>query len=448
LLLKTTHSIVIDQQAKIIKDTFSSLLLFCFLLGQGIGSWTTDIWNKPVIFCMPDQKKIAQKTILTIWFIIIGPLCAAKLIFLTKNALDFGLFLELIALASLSYWAGICILLRDYKFFLYPIFFKVFTTLIIWSLTLDSTEVLLTKYPFPIIAISFLLTYLIFRGVKQIELRDFSSNNAPSNFGFVYNTNAIKKFEQALMLKFQNHGISRFVDFADVYFSGRIKSQQKSPLFAHLWGRVYLILGPFLPRFWRICLTAPFLPAIIIWLLMYFIGGDLFIFEMTIFFVMALLFSAIIFSVQRYHLFLLIGRREQFCGRVIESCIYVLIFLILMSISILLNKIASAMIPASSLFGATLVVKIPMSWIFLIIPVIILPLFGAAFILFRNHQIMLITALIIAISCSAIFAVYMFVSQPHMSFILNSMILLTATILVWGTHIAALYYDSMKRSLC
>jgi len=448
MLLMTSTSIVIDQQSKIIEDTFSSSLLFSFLLGQGMGLWTTDIWNKPIAFCLPHQKNIAQKTILIVWFIVIVPLCAVKLIFLKKSMLAFGLFFELIALASLSYWAGICLLLKDKKFILYPIFFIALTILILWSLTPDSTEALLTKYPFPIIAISFLLSYLIFRGVKQIELRNFSSNNAPSNFGFVYNKKAIKKFEQARMLKFQNHRISRVVDFADVYFSGRIKSQQESPFFAHLWGRGYLILGPFLLRFWRICLTALFLPAIMIWFLINFIGGDLFIFEMTIFFVMAILFSAIIYSEQRYYPFMLIGRREQFLGRVIESCIYVSIFLILMTISILLTKIALAMIPVSSLFGATLVAKIPMTWMLLIIPFITLPLLGAVFILFRNHSIILIAALVIAISCSAIFAVYMFINMEHMSFISSVIMLLTATVVVWGTHITGLYYDSMKRSLC
>jgi len=305
-------------------------------------------------------------------------------------------------------------------------------------------EPMLIQHPWALAFMSGIVSYLIYRAINSRDnVRRFCTMPWLGLFS-ASNKEHLKRFYQERMLMMQDQKIDRATEITGAFFSERIRSQHKSLHLAHLWGQVYLIIGPFVARWKSSLLISLFLPIFFC----FFSppeGNDGAIFEWIIF-ILASLPGSLLCSYPRFNIFLLTGRKEHLWRGIIVLITALLITLGFMGTSILLLNVLSAIFPNFILLGRSFVFP-SIRWIFLFAPIIILPLFGGLFILHKKN-LMLMISLIIMIPAAIIISCYAIIALENQPFINGLMVVLLLATLTWGFHLAALYYDSMKRSLC
>ena len=405
---------------------FSLLHFFC---GCVIASVAADIFSKPFAFCLPGQIKSAQKMIFLIWLLItvIFTLMAVSLFKNFKT--DYPIFIVSLGLMSFGYWLGVAIIPRLGLFIVILLYIILVPFLKIILKSIEPMSMVLA-HPWAVLLISGILSYFLYRSVGRIDnVRRLCI--LPSPWWQIWNRFNRKSFG----IK-QDHRIDRVVEGASNFFSGRIKSNNNSKLLAHFWGQVYLIIGSLVANWKSTLLGGLWIGLIIPYTVTEMTGNRIFLItDMMSLIIVSLLFS-LIFNNIRLNLFILIERKEHFWRGVIFLSTAILIFLCL---------IISCIFIFSLLSGYVLSIK----WILLVVPIIIVPMFGGIVILFEKDAYGLrILSMVITFLIAWGLTYYLFFVIEDVPFYINLLIIIIAAAITWGLYFAVLYYISMKQSLC
>jgi hypothetical protein len=419
------------------------------LYGIGIGSLAINILSKPFTFCLPDHTKNIRKMLLIVWLTvtIICSVIISILSAIDKN-IDYAVFIATIGLISLSYWIGVAIILPKGKYILlayFTIIILCLTTNILTTLnpTSKNFELVFFTHPWASTLMSGILSNLIYRAINSRDnVRRLCSMSWLGNFN---KSAMVNQNRYMLERKYRNRDqkFDRDTELIGNLFSKLIRPQQSLHL-AHLWGQVYLTIGPFITQWKSLLLIGLFLPVFIC-LTSPLPTQDAFLFTWVIF-ILACLPASLFCSFSRFNKFFLISRREHLWRGIVVLVTAISITLGFMGISILLLNVLSAIFPNFVLDGRVFVIP-SVRWIFLITPIIISPLFGGLFILVKKNTLLVIS-LIILIPAVIILSCYTTIALENTPFIVGLISVLLATAVTWGFHTATLYYVSMKRSLC
>ena len=411
-------------------------LAFIFAFGANLGGMSAEMLGKPFGFCLAGQIKAVQKMFLLVWLSVtalITPLMIALSSMNVKNELVH--FLGAIGIISLSYWVGVTVILPKGRFaallFFFFIFFMIPFSIISGT---DFVELIFIAHPWELFLLSSILIYLIYRAVGRIE----SSNR-------LY----LRLFNREDILLNKDKRPGRTSLRVGSFFSERILSNQNTSLLAHLWGQIYFIIGPFATN-WKGNFIG-ILFAVICFSFTYLLPGmRTFIFHLSIF-ILASLFCSIaystdsgIFNYRRYSLFLLMNRREHFWRGIVIMLTVIIIALGFISIFVLLFNLISESLPPA-IWGSRYPF-LPFEWALLVVPIIMIPLFGGLVILFK--KIRLIISMVIIFCVAVAISYTAFIVMESTPFLIDLLIVLSAIAITWGFHIAVLYYDSMKSDLC
>ena len=413
-------------------------LMFTALFGEGIALIAGDILSKPYGFCLPGLIKTIRKFFVLIWLsiMIIFSLIVAVLYF-TGFKIDYAIFIGHIGLLSVCYWIGITLIINRWLMFLSLL------VLIIpfWMYEAVSIETILMPHPWSLAFLSGIVSYLIYRAVGRRENARRLCTTPGIRFGN-FSARAQARFKRERMRMKQYKELDRASESAGSFFSGRIRSDHHPNLLAHLWGQVYLVIGPF-AAVWRAILLGIVLFPLVLCLLQQRQEQGVFVFVLSICIITSLLVS-MIFQSHRFDISLLIGRKEYFWRRIVLLFTVILMSLVVIAVSLLLFSLLSGiLLPItfeSKPFSPT------MYWILLVVPVLMIPLFGGLFILFKDTILMISIIMMLIFVATATFSVVMALETAP--FIVGLMIILSAAVMIWGYFLAVLYYDSMKRSLC
>lgn len=422
-------------------------LLIFFVYGVIIAFLLADISSKPFAFCLPNQIRTTQKMPLFIWLSMMT-IISLLIVVLSFMGIRIGYahFLGSIGLMSLSYWLGFTIIMPKRRGLIAFLFFFLLLFIIVFSIIseIKFIESILVAHPWISIFLSSIIVYWVYRdlGRKQYSRRlCIISWPGFSTFGMKKH----HRFKPEYMPMNRNQRYDRLAKLIGSFFPKRISSNQNSLLFAHLYGQIYLIIGPFI-TYWKLILGQCVIFFLIFSVFASLDSGphmDLFLFHMIIF-IFAGLFCSVIFEHHRYYLFSLIERRKHFCRGIVFLITVLLIVLAFMALSLLSFNIISDYIPPN-IFGNKSLVP-PIEWILLVVPVIIVPLFGGLVILLRKTVLIISMVIMFFIAIAASF--YVVNVMEHASSIIDPIIVLSAAAITWGFHLTVLYYDSMKRSLC
>ena len=420
---------------------FAFPLIFITLYGEGIAMIAGEVLSRPYGFCLPGHTKTVQKFILLIWlsimtifFLIIATL------YVNGCKTSYAIFIGYIGLFNLSYWMGITIIIKRWIIFPFLAFLGLSFTTFFMPELIDIRTVLMA-HPWFLTFLSGVISYMIYRAVGRRE--NVRRLCAKPGIGFgAFSAEAQARFKRERMRMMQYKKPDRASESAGDFFSGRIRSNHHLTLLANLWGQVYLVIGP-IASSWRAILLGIVLFSLCLCLLQQVKGQGLFMFLLMIFIAASVMIS-IIFQYHRFDISLLIGRKEYFWRRIFLLFTIIFISLGIMASSFLLFNLLSGFLLPITFEKKSFSPAI--NWILLIVPVLMIPLFGGIFILFRKTilmiSIIIMLIIVMVASCS------MVVAMENAPLLIGLIIILSAAVITWGYFITMLYYDSMKRSLC
>ena len=428
----------INMKKSVVEPPAFVFFVFCFLFGWRVGSLVADVWNKPFVLSLPGQIKASKAMLLIVWFIIAVPLFILKIFVFSEDLLSFSALMELIGILSLSFWGGVMVFQRRY---IIPCLALIF---LLWFHPKPMEEIIMT-YPWTVTLICLIICLLIYHTINMERFRYLCGNTTLAFSVSSYSTDKIKRINQTRLSMKQGKMYDRVIESVGKFFLERIKSKNRSPLLAHLWGQAYLAVGPFIAQ-WKSILPVSLILAFYFW----FVGRSgpdqvRFIFE-WLFFTLFSLAGAWLYTQPRFKSFILIGRKVYFLSGIIALAVSLTAVIGVMCISIILLNILSGIFSNSVLFGETFTILPSIRCALLVVP-ILLPFFGGLFIIIKKDAILAI-GLIMFIPASLIIpykAIQVLEGKP---FIFALMFVLLLAMLTWSFHLAALYYDSMKRSLC
>jgi hypothetical protein len=413
-------------------------LISITLYGEFIAIAAGDILSKPFGFCLPGLIGIVRRFIVFIWLsiMIIFSLIVVVLYSLGFKT-DYGIFIGHIGLLTICYWMGITVIINRWMLLLF-----LFVFLMPFFLHgMIGIETLLMPHPGSLALLSGILGYLVYRAVGRRENARRLCTKPGFGFGN-FSARAQARFKRERMRRNQDQKLDRASESAGSFFSGHIRSNHHSTLLAHLWGQVYLIIGPIV-AFWRAILLSIVLFSLGLCLLQQIQGQGLYMFLLMIF-ITASVCVSIIFQYHRFDISLLIGRKEYFWRGIVLLFTVLFMSLIVMAVSLLLFNLLSGILPPITFDSKPF--SPAMNWILLVFPVIMIPLFGGLFILFRKTILMISIIIMLIIVMVASLSVVIAVENAPL--IIGLIIVLSAIVMTWGCFLAVLYYDSMKRSLC
>ena len=398
----------------------AGIMLMHFIYGIAMGSIFIEIWHKPFTFCFSEQTKAAQNMLLIIWLsLMVLFLLVFGESFLKISRNEFSIFIISAGLLILSYWSGVFFTIFRKWNFVPLIIFIIFISFLSHKDGQEITYngVLYLFYPWAIFSACVILSCFIYH---------FSGNiKNMRNWRTMSLTGLKKQYRKSHPL---TKGVSNF-------FTRHILNSN-SRFLAHLWGQAYLMVGPFIVAWKRILLISLWFGFLI------FISftnrqSDIgfLIFEIGILIMGSLGFS-ITFQNSPFHNFLLFERKNYFRRRIFILFINIVFFLCFISVCIFIcNQFTENLNPVS--------------WKILPVPIIILPLFGGLVILLNKvDSATQITSMVLGFVISLGLSYWALIVMKNAPFLVDLIIVLSATAITWGFHIGVLYYDSMKRSLC
>ncbi len=417
------------------------------LVGEMFGMAITGTSARPFSFCLPNHERAVKKMLLTIWMaMVLLCLLIVSILYLFNVHIDPSLFIASICLMSLCFWSGVSVFIRKLGFI--PLFFSMTAFLIISFKDMGITIFpAIANHPWILVLSSNILCFLIYHATGS--RRNHRQLCTTPWFGFGDSSQSRQRLiKRKWMRQAEKHATGITDDLFSKYITDRIRSKHHSGLIPHLWGQVYLLTAPIFSR-WKF-LWIPFLFAYIMLILVpcviiestkpgffYFFDGMMLVFSSFAF--------SILFTNQRFKYFLFPGRNVHFFRGIVVLLTTMLLSLGFFGISILSFNYLSALFPEITVMGRSLTfLSIPP--IMLIIPLIHVPLFGGLFILFKG--IVLRIALTVTGVIALIVTIFGMPAMETAPFLLNLAVVVIAAAITWGFHLAALYYTSMKRSLC
>lgn len=437
------HCILIIGILMLLGPIFIKLsLLFILWYGVAIGSITRGLLSKPFAFCLSGHVKEAQRMPLLVWLAI--TIVYALLFFMDLDH-RYALFVGSIGLISLSYWLGVVVIIPKGRYISFATFLIIILILQRNPNLKTIIEQISLTHAWAIAFVGGILSYLIYRAIGSKEnVRRLCA--MPWLGSVATNIEKQNRFNRERMRMKQNHKLDRTSSSTESLFSKRIRSNQNSTLLAHLWGQVYLTIGS-PTSYWRGILIGGFCILILNCFPLLIpsqetpqqapgVG--------VVFSILACIGGACIFIYYRYAVFLLIGRKEHLWRGVVFLFTATLIVLGFMVMAILYSNLISGSLFPIMFEGRSYLPHI--RWVFLVIPVLLIPLFGGLVILFRKGGgLIAMGSTIIIVIAASFYMVEVMESRP---FVTHLLIILSTAVITWGFHLAVLYYDSMKRSLC
>lgn len=414
----------IATSGEIRADDYSPLagiMFMHFAYGIITASLLIRILHKPLTFCLSTQTDAARKMLLTVWLslMVLFLLVFGQLLYEISGH-NIPLEILFAGIISLSYWAGVLFIWPKKHGFLPLIIFAGFLFFIIYKNRPGNYDAEMTTYIF--------CPYDIFFACIILSLYVYYTT---------WDKDKIRKLRTipAAAVRLYSKPDVFFSDRAAGFFAKHISAGNNSMLKAGLWSQIYLITGPLLMNRKKILLF-------VIWYLFILfktfiettddIGSQIFKMAILIMFTM---FFSITFNKRTDH-YLLIERREYFLRGIMILTINFLLLIFIFSASILINNLFS------ETFTHT-------SWCILFAPAATLPIFGGTVVFFRkDNSPALIASMVVAFLVSLGISFWLFKAFTDPLHIASMAVILSAMILTWGGHIAVLYYDSMKRSLC
>jgi hypothetical protein len=414
------------------------------VFGGGIGIIVTDVWNKPFSYCLPGQIKTVQKTLALVWFslLIISSVIMIGLALRIPGS-GIPLILAWVGFTSLSYWFGVSYGLGYKKSGLRALF--LFMIIIFAPHVFKPINSVIATYPWITALIAGLLSYLLYRYVNRRDHVRLVCGNPLYGAFDIYDEEQQKRLIQARMRLYQDQRPDRMGEFIGNFFSGRIRQNNKSLPFAHMWGQAYIVMGRVIPG-WPV----PIFAIILFFFLCSFTqlkGVELYMLHVMLF-VMAGFIGSMICVSPRLNHFLLTGRRLHFFRGIVLLFTALLTVIVFMGISVLLYNGLSAIIPAFTLLNWSFEI-VPVRWKILVLPLMITPFFGGIIILLKEWG-PFIRGITLGFMTVAIIILtgYIMIKLESTSFIFSLMNILLISFLTWLFHLAMLYYESMKKSLC
>lgn len=425
------------------------ILLYTGFWGSAIGSIATDVWNKPFAFVLPGHIKAAQKMLVLTWlFVTLLGTASIAGIFLPEIGKDYAVLTALIGITSLIYWAGVGLSSshRRYLKNLFSILYLFPFVIMVSSSIRNAASSSLIAHPWILTFVGGLISYLIYRDVTH---RDNIRHLCGSPWAGILDgldKRKQKKLTQARMRMKQGQKPSRIGELAGNFFSERIRDNAQSMFWPHMWGQIYLSFGR-LTGYWKwILLNSLFLP-IYLCLMARIDESGVIRFDAVMFVMASALGGLMCANLRSESHFLLRSRRFYFNQGIVSMLTSLLIVTGFMGISILFSHTLSGLLAPLVIMGISFdIVTINTVW--LAIPVIFIPFIAGLIILLKGRSLILGAILIIMIITLVPFFYHLSEELRNISLISGLIIFLLITLVTWLFHLAILYYDSMKRSLC
>jgi len=299
---------------------------------------------------------------------------------------------------------------------------------------LKPVQNMVLNYPLALVCICGLASYLMYRAVVRRDLACSLCGVPWLDFFAGWEKSRLNRFRIEPTRVIQSSYTEQFAEFLNHLFSKRIRSNNRSLLLPHIWGRAYIIFASTLFNWWR--LVGLFL---LIWfsLIMpkYLFGRQIF------FFYVLGLVGGQMCIMSGSDILLPLGRKGWFFSGITTLITTISIMLVLVAALVLLSKMLICIFPPSEL--------ISLQGKYIFISIILLPTTSGLFILFRKRmflsRIIVLTGILISLYCIHSYIAY---KGGYIFNMFNLIILILITVASFGFYLAVLYYDNMKRSLC
>lgn len=401
--------------------SIAGIMLLYFMYGGILGNIPLEVMRKPFSFCLSASIRAAQNMLLVVGvsLTVLFLLVFGKTL-LNNSENDFSIFIVFTGLIIMSYWAGVFIVSQRKWDFVILLILMLFIT---FNGSKDKSGFIepvvgFLDYPWAIFSACITLSYLIYHS---------AGNKKKIRNSFAFLTKSTNRY----CFWLDNSPV-----LASGIFLGPFGINTNSKLSDLLWRQLNLIIGQINVNWKRILLGSLVIGFIIFHIFKNrAIGQNSIAFEIGTIIYASLIFN-FYFQSRLSYFFILIERKEYFWRRVVLLLIKTLVFILFISICIFI----------SNQFSKDLV---PVSLKLLAVPIIFSPLFGAIFVLHKKDDLptrisIVLLTMIFTIPFSLLASKMMVASSNFVQMI----IFLAGMAITWGFHVAILYYDIMKKSLC
>lgn len=399
----------------------AGIILLHLMYGAVIGATLFFILFKPFTFCLSDQIKAAQNMLLIIWLSLTVLFLTVFGSFLIEDSgVDYSALILVTGLITFGYWVGVYLILPKKNNFLPLLIFLILILYLLYNNIFDSIDSVIRarSYTWIIFFASTITSFFIYRSAGNKE--NFRNLRIKLRQGTDQNN-----FKSSLLPEWVNK-----------LFLRNIKSNNTKFL-VHLLGQVYLMIGHSCANWKRMLIAGLWIGFLMLKL---FSGeteapdSEMIIkFELAIIILFTLVYS-MIFQKRQFYYFLILERKIYLWRRIFLLITHVFICLLLVFVLI---------------YNQLFINIVPGTWKLLAVPTVFLPLFGGLIIILKKADSSArITSIVLTFFISVGLSFKGYGVIEHVNNLISPIILLSAALVTWGIHIAVLYYDSMKKSLC
>lgn len=412
-----------------------------FLYGEFTCMTLSGTLSKPFAFCLPNHSHTIKKLLVNMW-VSIAILCLipAVLFPLLGIPLSMKVCIAHMGIMPLCFSIGTAVSIRKSQWIIYPAIFSLIL-IMVFEKPRIVVEAATYGHPWITLITSAVLSYLIFSAIA-------TRNNARALnqipwFGFPPQDKLKQnRIKQEMMRRKKKPSPSSTVESMGIFVVGRILAGRDSRRLSHLWGQLYLSFAPMVDA-WKATLAGGVsIFALYFWFQL--LLAEEYVFTLALLVLSSTLGGAFC-ALSRFNPFQLTGRGAYFFKGIVLVCAATLISVLFNSMSAILINQASIFLPAIAFSGEMYSLS-PIQWPLVFVPIVMVPLFGGVFILFRG-TVTAGMAAIVSIPSVCILSCYGAVALERASLPRSLLMLLTAAVVTWGIYLAILFFNSMKRAL-
>jgi len=420
---------------------FLSLIIFGFAMGRMVA----DIWNKPVLLCLPGQVKTSL-TILTLTGLVF--VTATTVLMMTiipwMELRSPEVIIALFTFYLMTYWLSVFIILRFNESVLIILF--LYFTFLIMPL-MGRTELLifiqrlLLIHPWGWALVCLIIICMIYYAVSSRALAK-SLSGAPWVMFFT-GMNAPESKKHRLSNLINTPYTEGIEDFNDRLFSGLIRSNNQSVMLSNFWGRLYEISSYLISNHLIISFITVSIFFCCLHMGNHIIGINLQPFYFGLFGIL----GGHIFVISRSNILLPVSWRMQLSRGLTELIVSMSLMLLAISGFVFISKALLRTPDFTSYLFSLKYEYIPLQDRYVMFSAIALPLTSGLLTIFRKRDVLSLLSIIVLII--SLLAINLFVINNEINIFEPSNLVLSLLIalLSLGFYFSSLYYECAKRTL-
>jgi len=418
---------------------FLAIIIFGFAMGRLVA----DIWNKPVLICLPGQIETSLKILsLTGLAFVMATTVLMVNIMPWMELRSPGVIIALFAFYLMIYWLSVIIILK-FNESVFVILFLYFAFLIMPLMGRTELLVIIQRllliHPWIWALVCLFIICIIYYAVGSRSLAK-SLSDAPWVMFFTgMNIPESKKYKASQLINTPyTEGIEGFIDRL---FSERIRSNNRSVIFSNFFGRLYEILSYLISNHLIIIFITVSIFFCCLNMSNHIIGINLQPFYFGLFGIL----GGHIFVISRSDILLPVSWRVQLFRGVTEIITSVFFTLLVISGFVFLSNILSRTPGFTSYLFSLKYEYIPLHYRYIILSAIVLPLTSGLLTIFRKRNILSLLSVILLIIFLLMINLCIISNEINIFEASNLFIFILITLLSLGFYFFSLYYECIKR---